>query len=170
MIRGCCIYCGLYFYYYYISSSTDRETLDPTDSGPPIYRSISPLYRQSLLALLICVNFHSMCMFGGDLVAKSCRGLVTPWTVALPGSSVHGILRARILDWVVISFSRGSSRPRKWTQVSRVVSQFSADQAKRERLCKWYWGFLGGVSANEPACQFRRHRTYGFHPWVGKIP
>ena len=101
------IYSEFYFFYYYISSSSDPETLDPTDSGPQVYRYISPLYRQSLLDLLVCVNFHSMCMFGGDLVAKSCPGLATPWTVALPGSSVHGILQARILGWIVISFSRG---------------------------------------------------------------
>ena len=35
-----------------------------------------------------------------------------------PGSSVHGIFQARILEWVAISFSRGSSRPRNQTQVS----------------------------------------------------
>ena len=36
-----------------------------------------------------------------------------------PGSSVHGILQARILGWVAISFSRGSSWPRDWTQCLR---------------------------------------------------
>ena len=36
----------------------------------------------------------------------------------LPGSSVHGILLARILEWVAISFSRGSSQPKDWTWVS----------------------------------------------------
>ena len=35
----------------------------------------------------------------------------------MPGSSVHGILQARILEWVAISFSRGSSWPRDWTQL-----------------------------------------------------
>ena len=35
-----------------------------------------------------------------------------------PGSSVHGILQARILEWVAISFSRGSFRPRDWTRIS----------------------------------------------------
>ena len=35
-----------------------------------------------------------------------------------PGSSVHGIFQARIVEWVAISFSRGSSRPRDWTRVS----------------------------------------------------
>ena len=49
---------------------------------------------------------------GGALVTKSCPTLVTPWTIALPGSSVHGISQARLLGWVVISFSRGSLQPR----------------------------------------------------------
>ena len=39
---------------------------------------------------------------------------------SLPGSSVHWVLQARILEWVAISFPRGSSRPRGWTQVSCV--------------------------------------------------
>ena len=37
------------------------------------------------------------------------RLFATAWTGSLPGSSVHGILQARILEWVAISFSRGSS-------------------------------------------------------------
>ena len=42
----------------------------------------------------------------GDLVTKSCPTLAIPWTVySLPGSSVHGILQARILEWAAISFS-----------------------------------------------------------------
>ena len=41
-----------------------------------------------------------------------------PMDYSLPGSSVHGILKARILEWVVISFSRGSSQPRDWTCIS----------------------------------------------------
>ena len=46
---------------------------------------------------------------GGDLVAKLCPTLPTPWS--LLGPSIHGILQTRILEWVAISFSRGSSRP-----------------------------------------------------------
>ena len=41
---------------------------------------------------------------------------VTPWT--LPGSTVHGISQARILEWVAISFSKGSSQPRDWPRSS----------------------------------------------------
>ena len=37
---------------------------------------------------------------------------VTPWTIAPPGSSVHGILQARLLEWVAIPSSRESSQPR----------------------------------------------------------
>ena len=39
----------------------------------------------------------------------------------LPGSSVHGIFQARVLEWIAISFSRGSSQPRDWTRVSCIV-------------------------------------------------
>ena len=42
------------------------------------------------------------------------------------GSSVHGILQARILEWVAISSSRGSSWPRDWTRVSRVFPHWQA--------------------------------------------
>ena len=43
----------------------------------------------------------------------------------IPGSSVHGILQARTLEWVVIPFSRASSRPRDRTQVSCTAGGFS---------------------------------------------
>ena len=46
------------------------------------------------------------------LVAQSCLTLCDPVDCSPPGSSVHGILQARILGWVAISFSRGSSQPR----------------------------------------------------------
>ena len=46
---------------------------------------------------------------GGRLVAKSCPTLCNPMDCSLTDSSVHGVLQARILEWVAISFSRGSS-------------------------------------------------------------
>ena len=51
-------------------------------------------------------------------VAQSYPTLCDPMDCSLPGFSVHGILQARILEWVTISFSRGSSQPRDRTQVS----------------------------------------------------
>ena len=54
---------------------------------------------------------------------QSCLTLCDPIDGSSPGSSVHGIFQARVLEWVAISFSRGSSRPRDQTQVSRIVSK-----------------------------------------------
>ena len=52
-----------------------------------------------------------------------------------PGSSVHEILQARIVEWVVISFSRVSSRPRTQTWVSCIAGRFFANWATRECPC-----------------------------------
>ena len=56
-------------------------------------------------------------------VAQSCPTLCDPMDWGLPGSSTHGILQARILEWVAISFSTGSSQPRDRTQVSHIGSR-----------------------------------------------
>ena len=45
------------------------------------------------------------------LIAQLCPTLCDPMDYSWPGSSVHGILQARILEWVAIPFSRGSSDP-----------------------------------------------------------
>ena len=50
------------------------------------------------------------------LVTKSCPTFCNPMDCGLPGSSVHGILQVRTLEWVAIPFSRRSSRPRDQTQ------------------------------------------------------
>ena len=47
--------------------------------------------------------------------------LCNPMGCSLPGSSVHGIFQAIVLEWIAISFSKGSSQPRDRTQVSRIV-------------------------------------------------
>ena len=49
-----------------------------------------------------------------------------------PSSSVHGILQARILEWAAMSFSRRSSWPRDWTQVSHIGGRLFTDWANRE--------------------------------------
>ena len=52
------------------------------------------------------------------LVTQSCLTLCKPMNCSLPGSSVHGIFQARILEWVAIYFSRGSSQPRDHTHMN----------------------------------------------------
>ena len=60
-------------------------------------------------------------------VAQSCPTLCNPMDYR-----VHGILQARILEWVAFPFSRGSSKPRQWTQVSRTAGGFLTSWANRE--------------------------------------
>ena len=56
-------------------------------------------------------------------VAQSCPTLCDPMDCNLSGSSVHGIFQARVLEWIAISFSKGSSQPRNRTQVSRIAGR-----------------------------------------------
>ena len=67
-------------------------------------------------------------------VTQSCTTLCDPMDCSLLGSSVYGIFQARILEWVAISFSRRSSRPRDWTQVSHIVGRYFTSWATREVL------------------------------------
>ena len=69
---------------------------------------------------------------GGCLVTKLCVTLCHPMDCSPPGSSIHGIFQARILEWVAISFSRGSSQPRDGTHVSCIDRQILYYWATRE--------------------------------------
>ena len=55
---------------------------------------------------------------------QSCPALCDPMDCNPPGSSVHGILRARILEWVAIPFSSGSFQPKAQTQVTCIAGRF----------------------------------------------
>ena len=82
------------------------------------------------------------------LVTQSCLTLCDPMNCRQPGSFVHGILQARILEWVAIPFSRRSSQPRDWTWVSCIASRFFTHWATREALslrykcCHWPRNYL----------------------------
>ena len=65
-------------------------------------------------------SLHSKWAGGGRLVSASCNLM----DCSPPGSSVHGISQARILEWVTISCSEGSSRPKDQTQVSYIAGRF----------------------------------------------
>ena len=79
-------------------------------------------------------------------VAQSCPTLCNPIDY-----TVHGILQARILEWVAFSFSRGSSQPRDQTQVSHMAGRFFTSWATREAqkrgtqerdLLYWVGGYI----------------------------
>ena len=88
--------------------------------------------------------FKMTCM----LVTQSCPTL---WPQGLPGSSLHGILQERILEWVAIPFSRGSSQLRDQTSVSHIAGRFFTTWATKEarmmpislRNCSNFWLSIG---------------------------
>ena len=65
-------------------------------------------------------------------VTQSCLTLCDPMDCSLPGSSVHGIFQAIVLEWIAISFSRVSSQPRARTRVSHIVDRRFTVWATRE--------------------------------------
>ena len=66
------------------------------------------------------------------LVAQSCLTLCDPMDCSPPGSSVRGILQARILEWVAVPFSRISSQTMDRTRVSRTAGESFMDLATGE--------------------------------------
>ena len=69
-------------------------------------------------------------------VTQSCQTLCNPMDYSLSGSSVHGILQTRILEWVAFLFSRGSSWPRDRTWVSCTACRFFTIWAPRKPIVK----------------------------------
>ena len=67
------------------------------------------------------------------LVTHSCPALWDTMDCSPPGSSFYGILKARILEWVVIPFSRGSSWPRDWTLVSCTADRLSSEPPEKPK-------------------------------------
>ena len=61
---------------------------------------------------------------GGGLVTQSCLTLCDPMDCNPPGSYVHGTSQARTLEWVAISFSKGSSQSRNQTHISCTAGRF----------------------------------------------
>ena len=102
------------------------------------------------------VRPHASGMKVKVLVAQSCLTLCNPMDCSLPGSSIHGIFQARILEWVTIPFSRGTSQPRDWTQISCIVGRFFTVWATRE-ACLWnrvnIKEFLKKVSVKGSTCK-----------------
>ena len=117
----------------------------PVESGSHIAQNLNMSRQASLHACMLCrsVVSSSLC----------------PMDCSPPGSSVHRIFQARILEWVSISFSRGSSWPRDWTGVSCLTGRFfttepprktrnmALDQQINEQkiFCYFLLGELGGT-------------------------
>ena len=94
-----------------------------------LYRLLSKLSGE-IWESLVKFNLCTPWMHGKSL--QLCQALCDPMDCSPPGSSVHRILQARILEWVTISFFRGSSQSRSQTQASHIVGRFFTIWATRE--------------------------------------
>ena len=93
--------------------------LDTNSSG--LQRAYCLLMQPPCLSLFFCrgVKLSVLC-----LVAQSCLTFCDPIYCSPPGASVHGIFQARMLEWVAMPSSRGSSQPRDPTEVSCIAGGF----------------------------------------------
>ena len=116
---------------------------DPLEKGMATHSSIlswriqwteEPGRLQSIASLRVRHNRVLLTLQIQVLVAQSCLTLCSPMDCSPQGSSAYGIFQARILEWVVISFSRGSSRSRDWSWVSCTAGRFLTDWATRKAL------------------------------------
>ena len=99
------------------------------------------------------------------LVAQWYPTVCNPMDCSLPGSSIHGILQARILEWVTIPFFRGSSWPRDWIHVSWTASSFFTFWTTRETLgSQWKWKGSCSVVSNSSG-PHGLQPTRLLHPW-----
>ena len=87
---------------------------------------------QLLLLSLFLRLIHITVYESESEVTQSCLTLHDPMDCSLPGSSAYGIFQARVLEWVAISFSGGSSQPRDQTQVSLIAGRRFTIWATRE--------------------------------------
>ena len=82
------------------------------------------LLRAPSIGFLLFLNSPVLYHCFQDHLTQSRPTLCDPVNCSLPGSSVHGVLQARIPEWVAVPFSRGSSQPRDQTQVSCIAGGF----------------------------------------------
>ena len=113
------------------------------------------------MGLLHVISWLCVCV----LVTQSCLTVFNPIDYSAPGSSVHGILQARILEWVAIPFSRGSSWHRNWTQVSCIAGKFLTIWATREIPISWLPGTWYTISCGMNVV----HHSYVLRPVCRKV-
>ena len=122
--------------------------------GQPSWFFYSPLYfwcpanflyckdgfqTHSTISAIKTINTSLDVITSEGVSAQPCLTLCEPMDCSLPGSSVHGLLQARILEWVAMPSSRGSSQPKDQTQVSLVAGQDSlpSDPPGSPRILEW---------------------------------
>ena len=106
----------------YAKSLQSCPTLcDPIDGSPPGSRPWDSPGKSTGVGSHFLL--HCMKVKRESEVSQLCPTLSDPMDCSPPGSSVHGIVQARVLQWIAISFSRGSSQPRNQTRVSCIAGR-----------------------------------------------
>ena len=141
--------------------------------------TIVPRYPWTPPQISKSVDAQLSCILVG-LVASIMSDSCDPMDCSPPGSSLHGILQARILEWVAIPFSRGSSRCRNWTWVSCIAGRFFTDWAMREasyimlqNLHIWKYTHSLPYNVREPLFSLRKNKNQTLHiitSWYPKRP
>ena len=128
-----------------------REPMSALNLSPTILSFQTRAWASERLSLRHLPFMESIFLFV-CLVTKPCPTLCDPMDCSPPGSSVHGIAQARILEWVAISLSRGSSWPRDRTHVSCIGRWILYQGASREALTSsiqqhlFHWTRVGSES------------------------
>ena len=99
-------------------------------------------------------------------VAQSCPTLCNPMDCSTPGSSIHGIFQARVLEWVATAFSRGSSWPRDRTQVSLIAGRCFTVWATREDLISKTFHLLPSPHSDCPQLRLGQTLASGPFHWL----
>ena len=100
---------------------------------------------------------------------QSCLTLCDPRDCSLTGSSVRGIFQARVLEWVAIAFSRGSSWPRDRTEVSCIAGRCFTIWATREIPLFPYWNFFQFWSLKSSGSLKFSWLTFGSKIWSERM-
>ena len=124
--------------------SKNRTDWKTTITVTTTTKQILAQYRKELLIIRVVkknwTNFFTNSTFPSLVVFWKWKSLSHVWLFATPWTIAHGILQAKILEWVPFPFSRGFSQPRNWTGVSCIAGRFFTNWAIREaqeskRLC-----------------------------------
>ena len=116
--------------YLFKTKSAPRLGISWQTMSSPRYWGYTSQIKQKKIPALVEIIFQQV--HGQSL--QSCRTLCNPMDCSLPGSSVHGILQARILQWVTMLSSRRSFQPRDQTTVSYVSFTGKWDLYHQRRL------------------------------------
>ena len=126
-----------YFIFFSLEFCTERF-INATKSSPTMH----PLRLLLLTGFIQSSQLYwhpALATFHGSEVAQSCLTFCNPMDCSPLGCSIHGIFYTRVLEWVAISFSRGSSQSRDWIPVSHTVDRCFTIWATREAELHKSW-------------------------------